>query len=156
LESADTEKDFEMEGTGRFVLGGAFALLGILGLGLAAGHVDGGLHYIGLLLFLVCVGLLFAQIADAGHGKSSVLPSGPILRNFTRIREQGYGVMNTMGAIERFLIGGVLGVFAIISLFVAARHGEGASYWGGLAFFAICIGLIFYQITGAKRGDTAH
>jgi hypothetical protein len=104
------------------------------------------------------VGLIFAQIADAGQGGSG-LPSRPILRNFTRIREQGYEVMKTMGAIERFLIGGVLGVFAIISLFVAARHGEGASYWGGLAFFAICIGLIFYQITGAKPAsgsDSAH
>jgi len=75
------------------------------------------------------------------------------------LHEQGYEVMKTMGAIEKFVIGGVLGLFAIISLFVAARHGEGASYWGGLAFFAICIGLIFYQITGAKQasgGDGAH
>ena len=53
-------------------------------------------------------------------------------------------------------MGGVLAVFAVVSLFVAARHSEGASYWGGLAFFVICIGLIFYQITGAKDGDSAH
>jgi len=144
-----------MESTGRFVLGGAFALIGVLGLGLAAGHEDGGFHYIGLLIFLVCVGLLFAQIADVASGKGggAALPLGSILRNFTRIREQGYEVMRTMGAIEKFLIGGVLGIFAIVSLFVAARHGEGASYWGGLAFFAICIGLIFYQITGAKQAS---
>jgi uncharacterized membrane protein YccC len=57
-----------------------------------------------------------------------------------------------MQQIEKFLLGGVLGVFAIISLFVAARHSEGASYWGGLAFFAFCIGLIFYQISNAKFG----
>jgi FtsH-binding integral membrane protein len=147
-----------MEKVGRFVLGGVFALVGVLGLGLAAGHEDGALHYIGLLIFLACIGLLFAQIADAGHGAGGAgLPSGPILRNFTRIREQGYGVMRTMGAIEKFLMGGVLGLFAIISLFVASRHGEGASYWGGLAFFVICIGLIFYQITGTKHGgDNAH
>jgi len=127
-----------MEAVGRFVLGGVFALVGVLGLGLAAGHEDGGFHYIGLLLFLACVGLLFAQIADAGHGGTeagkggSALPSGPILRNFTRIRGQGYEVMKTMGAIEKFLMGGVLGIFAITSLFVAARHGEGASYWVAL------------------------
>jgi hypothetical protein len=63
-----------------------------------------------------------------------------------------------MQSIEKFVLGGVLGLFALISLFVAARHGEGASYWGGLAFFAICIGLIFYQITRVKHGngDAAH
>jgi hypothetical protein len=63
-----------------------------------------------------------------------------------------------MQTIEKFVLGGVLGLFALISLFVAARHGEGASYWGGLAFFAICIGLIFYQITRVKHGngDAAH
>ena len=64
-----------------------------------------------------------------------------------------------MQAIEKFVLGGVLGIFAVISLFVAARHGEGASYWGGLTFFAVCIGLIFYQITLVKHGpagDSAH
>jgi hypothetical protein len=148
-----------MEGTGRFVLGGVFALLGVLGLGLAAGLADGGFHYVGLLIFLLCIGLLFAQIAESGQGTGvgPALPFGPILRNFTRIREQGDGVLGTMGAIEKFLTGGVLGIFAVIALFVASRHGEGASYWGGLAFFAICIGLIFYQITGTKHGSSdAH
>lgn len=57
-----------------------------------------------------------------------------------------------MKDIEKFVLGGVLGLFAIVALFVAARHGEGASYWGGLVFFAVCIGLIFYQIAGAKFG----
>jgi FtsH-binding integral membrane protein len=143
---------------GRFILGAVFALVGLFALTLAASHAEGGLHVIGLLIFLACIGLLFAQIADGGQG-GSALPSGPILRSFGRMRERGYGVLNTMGAIEKFVIGGVLGLFAIVSLFVAARHGEGASYWGGLAFFAICIGLIFYQITAAKRasgGDSAH
>jgi hypothetical protein len=151
-----------MEGVGRFVLGGVFALLGVLGLGLAASHPEGGFHAIGLLLFVTCVGLLFAQIADVGDGAAggrATLPLGPILRNFSRIREQGYGVLRTMGSIEKFGMGGVLAVFAVVSLFVAARHSEGASYWGGLAFFVICIGLIFYQITGVRHGasdDGAH
>jgi hypothetical protein len=62
-----------------------------------------------------------------------------------------------MQSIEKFVLGGVLGLFALISLFVAARHGEGASYWGGLGFFAICIGLIFYQITRVQHhNDAAH
>ncbi|MDQ7250695.1 hypothetical protein [Dongia sedimenti] len=62
-----------------------------------------------------------------------------------------------MQSIEKFVLGGVLGLFALISLFVAARHGEGASYWGGLGFFAICIGLIFYQITRVRHhNDAAH
>jgi len=145
---------------GRFVLGGVFALIGVLGLGLASGHPDGGFHAVGLLIFLACIGLLFAQIVEATEGKSSgsALPLGPFLRYFSRIREQGYGVLNTMGPIERFLYGGLIAVFAIVSLFVAARHGEGGSYWGGLAFFAICIGLIFYQITASKpaSGNDAH
>jgi FtsH-binding integral membrane protein len=151
-----------MEGTGRFVLGGVFALLGVLGLGLAAGHPEGGFHVIGLLIFLACVGLLFIQIADVAHGAAgerSALPLGPILRNFGRIRDQGYGVLRTMGAIEKFAMGGVLGLFALVSLFVAARHSEGASYWGGIAFFLICIGLIFYQISGVRHGasdDAGH
>jgi|SRR5581483_5907 len=151
-----------MEGTGRFVLGGVIAVIGLIGLGLAAGHEEGGFHAVGLLIFVLCVVLLFAQITDASsrgkHGEGAGLPLRPILRSFSRSRDRGYEVLRTMGAIEKFVIGGVLGVFAIISLFVAARHGEGASYWGGLAFFGICIGLIFYQITGARHssGDNAH
>ena len=152
-----------MEAMGRFVLGGVIALIGLLGLGLAAGHEDGGFHYVGLLIFLISIVLLFAQITDAASagkpGQGAGLPLRPILRSFSRNRERGYEVLRTMGAIEKFLIGGVLGVFAIISLFVAARHGEGASYWGGLAFFGICVGLIFYQISSVRRpsgSDSAH
>jgi hypothetical protein len=150
-----------MQAAGRFLLGGVIALIAILGLGLAAGHEEGGFHVIGLIVFLICVGLLFAQIADtgrAGQGDTG-LPFRPILRNFGRIRERGYEALKTMGAIEKFLMGGVLGLFAVIAMFVAARHGEGASYWGGLGFFAICIGLIFYQISGvrhAKGDDASH
>jgi hypothetical protein len=146
-----------MEAMGRFALGGVFALVGILGLGLAAGHEDGGFHYIGLLIFLACIALIFAQIAQ-GQGGGSALPFGPILRNFKRISDRGYEVMKTMGAIEKFAFGGILALFAVISLFIAARHDEGASYWGGIAFFMICIGLIFYQISGSRpaSGSDAH
>ncbi|HVO03762.1 MAG TPA: hypothetical protein VMT54_16285 [Candidatus Cybelea sp.] len=60
--------------------------------------------------------------------------------------------MSGMSATEKFFWGGVLGVFAIVALFATARHGEGASYWGGLGVFAILIGLIFYMITRANFG----
>jgi hypothetical protein len=58
--------------------------------------------------------------------------------------------------IEKFALGGVLGLFALISLFVAARAGQGAGYWGGVAFFCICVGLIFYQLTRVKHDNTSH
>jgi hypothetical protein len=63
-----------------------------------------------------------------------------------------------MQTIEKFALNGLIALFALVSLFVAVRHSEGASYWGGLAFFAICIGLIFWQITRVKHdnGDAAH
>ena len=62
-----------------------------------------------------------------------------------------------MQAIEKFLLGGVLALFAVASLFVAARHGEGASYWGGIGVFVFLVGLIFYQISSVKHGsDGSH
>ena len=62
-----------------------------------------------------------------------------------------------MQQIEKFAMGGIMAAFAVISLYVAA-HGEGAAYWGGLALFAIMIGLIFYQIAGIRfgAGDKHH
>jgi len=56
--------------------------------------------------------------------------------------------------IQEFLIGGVLAVFAVIALFAAARA-EGAGQWGGVAVFAILIGLIFYRISTVKHGNGA-
>ena len=150
-----------MHAVERFILGGAFAVVAILGLAMAS-HFGGGLHYSGYLLFLIGIGLIFAQIAGISfsHGDpASGLPLRPILRSLTSIRMGLDSTVGAMNTIEKFATGGVLALFAIIALFVAARHGEGASYWGGLAFFAICIGLIFYQIAGAKHGsnrDAAH
>jgi hypothetical protein len=57
--------------------------------------------------------------------------------------------------IQEFLIGGVLAVFAVISLFAAARS-EGVGEYGALAVFAILIGLIFYRISLVKHDTTAH
>ncbi len=58
---------------------------------------------------------------------------------------------------QEFVIGGVLAVFAVISLFSAARA-EGVGQYGALAVFAILIGLIFWRITLVKHdnSDAAH
>jgi hypothetical protein len=57
--------------------------------------------------------------------------------------------------VQEFLIGGLLAVFAVICLFVAARA-EGVGQYGALAIFAILIGLIFYRISLVKHDNTAH
>ncbi|MBL9036814.1 MAG: hypothetical protein JNN33_18770 [Rhodospirillaceae bacterium] len=40
----------------------------------------------------------------------------------------------------------LLGLFAILSLSVAARGHQDLAYWGGLGFFVFCILLAFYGI----------
>lgn len=58
--------------------------------------------------------------------------------------------------IPKFLILFLLGVFALASLFVAAGAGQGFQYWSGLAFFVVCILLLFYavhQMTGDKASN---
>jgi hypothetical protein len=57
--------------------------------------------------------------------------------------------------IQEFAIGGLLALFAVISLFVAART-EGVGQYGALVVFAALIGLIFYQITRVKHDNAAH
>ena len=151
-----------MHAAERFILGGVLALVALLGLGMASHFTGGGLHYSGYLLFMICVALIFAQIAGISFDRgdtASGLPLQPILRSLAGIRMILDSLVGPMGAIEKFFGGGVLGVFAIICLFVASRHDEGASYWGGLGLFAILIGMIFYLITRAKfgsDGDAAH
>ena len=56
-----------------------------------------------------------------------------------------------MKSAQEFIIGGVLGVFAVIALFAAA-HAEGPGQYGGVAVFVVLVGLIFYRISGAKFG----
>jgi len=55
-----------------------------------------------------------------------------------------------MAQIEKAALIGLLALFAVIALYVAARGEHGASYWGGLGFFVVCVGLIFYQISRAR------
>ncbi len=57
--------------------------------------------------------------------------------------------------IQEFLIGGLLALFALIALFVAARA-EGVGEYGALAVFAFLIGLIFYRISLVKHDNAGH
>jgi hypothetical protein len=52
--------------------------------------------------------------------------------------------------IERSVFMALLALFAVAALYVAARAGDGAPYWGGLGFSAICVGLMFYSIAKVK------
>ncbi len=48
----------------------------------------------------------------------------------------------------------LLGVFAILSLIVAAGGHHNFQYWSGLGFFVVCILLVFYavhQMTGGQH-----
>jgi hypothetical protein len=145
-----------MKGIEKFVLGGAVGLLAIIALSAAAHHGAGAGYWLGLLVFMACIGAIFHLIGVARFGAAEPgLPWAPILNTLTEIRAKG----EAMGAIEKFVLGGVIGLFAIIALFAAARHGEGGSYWGGLAVFVFMVGLIFYQITRARfdgKSDSSH
>ena len=54
-----------MENTGRWIVCGLVGLAGILGLFLAAGAVDGGFYFFGLLLFGFAVVFIFANVKNA-------------------------------------------------------------------------------------------
>lgn len=51
----------------------------------------------------------------------------------------------------------LLGIFAILSLIVAAGGHNNFQYWSGLGFFVACILLAFYavhQLTGGRGGHS--
>jgi hypothetical protein len=52
--------------------------------------------------------------------------------------------------IERSVFMALLALFAVAALYVAARAGHGAPYWGGLGFSTFCVGLLFYSIAKVK------
>jgi hypothetical protein len=69
-----------MEGTGKWVAGGAVAILGIIGLFLASGAGDRGIYLFGLALFAFAIFYVFALIKqgfDAGEreAKARQLPT---------------------------------------------------------------------------------
>jgi hypothetical protein len=55
-----------------------------------------------------------------------------------------------MSSIVKFIVGGALGLFAILSLSIAAHAGERSAYEGGIVLFLYLIGLIFFMITRIK------
>ena len=53
----------------------------------------------------------------------------------------------------------LLGIFAILSLTVAAGGHSGFTYWAGLGFFVFCVLLTFYavaQLTGGHHKQSDH
>jgi hypothetical protein len=53
----------------------------------------------------------------------------------------------------------VLGIFAVLSLVVAAGGHHNFQYWSGLAFFVACVLLAFYavhQLTGEHGKHSDH
>ena len=51
-----------MDGTGRWIAGGVVAILGVIGLFLAAGAADRGIYLFGLALFAFAILYVFALI----------------------------------------------------------------------------------------------
>ena len=53
---------------------------------------------------------------------------------------------------------GLVGVMGVIALYVASRGGDNpVAYWGGLAFFALGVLFIFWQIKrGFDHAQNAH
>ena len=50
----------------------------------------------------------------------------------------------------------LLGIFAILSLIVAAGGNHNFQYWSGLGFFVACILLAFYAVHHLTSGHGKH
>jgi hypothetical protein len=50
----------------------------------------------------------------------------------------------------------LLGIFAILSLIVAAGGHDNFQYWSGLGFFVACILLVFYAVSQLTGGHRKH
>ncbi len=58
--------------------------------------------------------------------------------------------------VQEFLIGGLLGLFALIALFAAARSHGGVGQYGACAVAVIFVGLIFWRISLVKHDNSGH
>lgn len=50
----------------------------------------------------------------------------------------------------------LLGVFAVLSLIVAAGGHNNLQYWGGLGFFVLCVLLSIYAVRELTNGHRHH
>ena len=57
-----------------------------------------------------------------------------------------------MGQATNFLIVIILGLFAILSLYVAGGGGTGFPHWIGVGFFVVCVLLCFYAVHQLTAG----
>ena len=60
-----------------------------------------------------------------------------------------------MDQIVKVAIVFLLGLFAILSLIVAAGGHNNLQYWGGLGFFVLCVLLSFYAVRELTNGHHA-
>lgn len=58
-----------------------------------------------------------------------------------------------MNQIVKVAIVFLLGLFAILSLIVAAGGHNDLQYWGGLGLFVLCVLLSFYAVHELTGGD---
>ena len=61
-----------------------------------------------------------------------------------------------MDQIVKVAIVFLLGVFAVLSLIVAAGGHDNLQYWGGLGFFVLCVLLSFYAVRELTNGHHGH
>lgn len=60
-----------------------------------------------------------------------------------------------MDQIVKVAIVFLLGLFAVLSLVVAAGGHDNLQYWGGLGFFVLCVLLAFYAVRELTSGHHA-
>jgi hypothetical protein len=70
----------------------------------------------------------------------------------------GLYVAGRVPGTANWVLGGIAGVLGMGGLFVAARSGVHApvGYWGGLAFFAIALLIVFYMVKLALDEAEKH
>jgi hypothetical protein len=61
-----------------------------------------------------------------------------------------------MDQISKVAMVFLLGIFAILSLIVAAGGHDNFQYWSGLAFFVACVLLTFYAVAQLTSGHRKH